>query len=82
MSILIKLCIQKKSKANLKAVRQLRGLEKLSLDEEFGLVCVSPKKNLYVVRTDSEVSEAEAKERQEQNSDILGFYGDVRIGLV
>jgi hypothetical protein len=62
--------------ASLEAVQQLPGLQDLALDARFGLVPISPRDGLYVVRTEN-VPDLEP--RKKLSPEILEVYGDVRI---
>ncbi len=75
MAAMIKLQLPDEA-ADFEAVRRLPGLDGVDLDTDYGLVCIHPRKRLFVVRADS-VSELE--ERQELSPEIVGGYGDVRI---
>ena len=75
MQVIIKLKLAR-DKANLPSVRSLPGMQGISLDPAYGVVCISPREGLYVVRADS-VDDIE--ERQALSAEMLGVYGDVRI---
>lgn len=75
MSIMIKLRIPAHL-ATLENVQSLPGLQDLTLDPKFGVVGISPKENLYVVRTD-QISDLES--RRQQSPEIIEVYGDIRI---
>ena len=62
--------------ADFEAVQQLPGLQGVNLDCDYGLVCIHPRKQLFVVRAEA-VSRLE--ERRELSPEIVGSYGDVRI---
>jgi hypothetical protein len=51
MAVMIKLQLPESIK-DLASVQTLPGLSDLTLDPEFGLVLISPRDSLYVVRTD------------------------------
>lgn len=75
MSVLIKLRMED-PKANLQQVLALPGIAGLDVDREYGLICINPRDNLYVVR----VTQVEDIDRRMKLSpEILGVYGDVRI---
>lgn len=57
-------------------VQQLPGLQGIALDRRFGVVPISPKEGLYVVRTE-DVPDLEP--RKKLSPEILEIYGDVRI---
>ncbi len=62
--------------ANLTAVQALPGLADLPLDAKFGVVPISPRESLYVVRTET-VDKLD--QRRRLSPEILDAYGDVRI---
>lgn len=74
MTVMIKLHLPNSS--SLEMVQQLPGLKDLALDSRFGVVPISPKESLYVVRTEA-VSDLEL--RKQLSPEILEVYGDVRI---
>lgn len=75
MATMIKLRLPT-SPRGLASVQALPGLTDLTLDPKFGLVPISPRDSLYVVRTDS-VDDLD--HRRELSPEIIGIYGDVRI---
>jgi hypothetical protein len=75
MAVMIKLDLPATA-TTLEAVKQLPGLQGLALDSRFGVVSISPREHLYVVRVDS-VDDLE--QRRALSPEILGVYGDVRI---
>ena len=60
-------------------VRALPGMDGLDVDESYGLICVSPKRQLFVVRV-KEVHDIE--QRKMASPEILEAYGDVRISTI
>lgn len=74
MTVMIKLHLPISS--SLETVQQLPGLKDLTLDSRFGVVPISPKDGLYVVRTEA-VPDLES--RKHLSPEILEVYGDVRI---
>jgi hypothetical protein len=60
----------------LEFVRQLRGLEKLDIDENFGLVMISPKRNLYTIRASGDIDSDKLLSMQPK---VKGIYPDVKI---
>jgi hypothetical protein len=62
---------------DLESVQALPGLANLTLDPGFGLVLISPRESLYVVRTDH-VDDLDRRRRL--SPEIIEAYGDVRIG--
>ena len=75
MAVMIKLKLQAPN-PSLQDVLDLPGMRGLQVDEAFGLICISPKDQLYVVRV-QEIDNLEG--RRKQSPEILGAYGDVRI---
>ena len=75
MAVMIKLQLPEPIK-DLASVQTLPGLSDLTLDPEFGLVAISPRDSLYVVRTDF-VDDLER--RRQLSPEIIQAYGDVRI---
>lgn len=64
------------SLADLTAVRQLKGLQNLQIDDGYGLVCISPKRRLYVIRV---IGAVDADRLQAAQPRIRGLYGEVRV---
>jgi hypothetical protein len=60
----------------LNEVRSLPGMAGLDLDEAYGLICISPKEKLFIVRA-KEVDDVER--RKKTSPEILDVYGDIRI---
>ncbi len=58
--------------------RTLRGLEGVTLDERYGLVLISPKRNLYTVRMTGELDPIRLPSLHPDL--IKSVHGDVRIG--
>jgi len=75
MAVMIKLKLQAPN-PSLQDVLDLPGMRGLQVDEAFGLICISPKDQLYVVRVQA-IDNLEG--RRKQSPEILGAYGDVRI---
>jgi hypothetical protein len=75
MQVMIKLRLEQLH-PTLDEVLSLPGMEGLDVDRDFGLICISPKDRLYVVRV-KEVTDLE--KRMRASPEILGAYGDVRI---
>jgi hypothetical protein len=59
------------------SVQKLPGLAGLSLDVRFGLVPIKPDEGLFVVRA---ASVPDLDRRKKLSPEILGSYGDTRIG--
>ncbi len=60
----------------LKYIRQLPGLEKLDIDENYGLVLISPKRNLYTIRVSGDIDSDKLLSMQPK---VKGIYPDVKI---
>ena len=75
MAAMIKLQLPDEA-ADFEAVKQLPGLQGVDLDGDNGLVCIHPRKQLFVVRAGS-VSRLE--ERRLLSPEIVGGYGGIRI---
>lgn len=75
MAAMIKLRLPA-STNDLASVQTLPGLADLTLDAKFGVVPISPRDSLYVVRTDSV---NDLNRRRELSPEIIEVYGDVRI---
>ncbi len=58
-------------------VRQLRGLHGVEIDEGYGLVPISPKRHLYVIRVYGSIDIEQLKVEQPE---VKGVHGDVRVG--
>ena len=58
-------------------VKRLPVLEGLAFDEEYGLVLISPKRNLYTIRVEGEIDPVQL---QAKDPDLIrGVYGDIKI---
>ena len=75
MATMIKLRLPSSAR-DLTAVQALPGLAGLELDPKFGLVCISPRDSLYVVRA---AAVDDLDRRRSLSPEIVGAYGDVRI---
>ncbi len=60
----------------LQYVKQLSGFEKLNIDEGYGLVSISPKRNLYTIRVSGDIDADKLLSRQPK---VKGIYADVKI---
>ncbi len=60
----------------LQHVKQLPGLEKLDIDEDYGLVVISPKRNLYTIRA---LGEIDADKLISIQPKVKGIYADVKV---
>lgn len=63
----------------LQAVKEMNGLKTLDIDESYGLVLISPKRNLYTIRVAGRV---DADELMTQQSKVKGVYPDVRVSPI
>jgi hypothetical protein len=75
MAVMIKLPLPE-STSDFESVQALPGLAGLPLDPRFGLVPISPRDSLYVVRTDL-VDDLDRRRRL--SPEIIEAYRDVRI---
>ncbi len=64
---------------NLDYVKQLQGLKGLEIDNAYGLVLISPKRNLYTIRASGDV---EPESLMSMHAEIKGIYPDTRISTV
>ena len=60
--------------ANLRSVRAKFGLNATDADEDFGVVCVSPEKNLYAI-----MAEDTAADRIQGASGVKGVFANPKI---
>ena len=75
MAVMIKLRLPGQTR-DFESVQALPGLAGLPLDSRFGLVPISPRDSLYVVRTDRM---DDLDRRRRISPEIIEAYGDVRI---
>jgi len=75
MAVMIKLRLPRPTR-DFESVQALPGLADLPLDSRFGLVSISPRDSLYVVRTDRM---DDLDRRRRISPEIIEAYGDVRI---
>ena len=71
---IIKLQLEKPNNT-LEHVRHIRGLSGLDIDEDYGVVSISPKRGLYVVRVSDDIDINKVRALPE----VTGVYGDMRI---
>lgn len=64
---------------SLEQVKQLSGIQDLDVDEEYGLVLISPKRHLYVVRVSGEIDSDQLMAMQPL---VKGVHGDVKIAPI
>ncbi len=62
----------------LEHVRHIRGLDGLDIDENYGVVSISPKRGLYVIRVSDDIDINKIRSLPE----VMGVYGDVRIAPI
>ncbi len=60
----------------LQHVKQLPGLEDLDIDENYGLVIISPKRNLYTIRVSGDIGADKLRSVQPK---VEGIYADVKV---
>ncbi len=60
----------------LQYVKQLPGLEELDIDENYGLVIISPKRNLYTIRVSGDIDADKLRSIQPK---VEGIYADVKL---
>ncbi len=64
-------------KNTLEYIKKQRWLNDLTLDEEYGLVLLSPKIDLYTIRVTGNI---DSKKLKKDYPDIIkGVYGDIKI---
>ncbi len=61
---------------SLNYVKQLDGIKDLNIDEDYGLVLISPKRDLYVIRVSGEMDSQKLMAMQPL---IKGVHGDIKI---
>lgn len=60
----------------LQDIKQLPGLEELDIDEEYGLVVISPKRNLCTIRVSGDL---DAEKLMSIQPKVKGVYADLRV---
>jgi hypothetical protein len=60
----------------LEFVRQLPEIRDLEIDMDYGLVTLSPKRGLYVIRVRGEIDPDKLIDRQPK---VEGVYGDIKV---
>lgn len=60
-------------------VKQLPGLRDLSIDLEYGLIPISPKRRLFTIRV---LGDMDADKLQEEEPRVRGIHGDVKISPI
>ena len=59
-------------------VRRIHGLDELNIDEDYGLVSISPKRGLYIIRVLGDIDINRIRALPE----VKGVYGEVRIAPI
>ena len=59
-------------------VRHMRGLGDLDIDQDYGIVSISPKRNLYVTRVRGEID----VDRIRALPEVKGVYGDLHVAPI
>ena len=60
-------------------IKQLPGLKDLDIDDDYGLVLISPKRKLYTIRVSGELDPEKLMTMQPR---VKGVHGDVKISPV
>lgn len=69
--------LQLKSDQNsLEDIKEFPGLKNVEIDENYGLINVSPKRNLYVIRVKGYLDPEQLMSKQPQ---VKGVSGDTRV---
>jgi hypothetical protein len=61
---------------SLEYVKQLPGIKDLEIDENYGLVLISPKRNLYVIRVSGDINPNHLMSIQPA---VKGVHGDTQV---
>lgn len=64
---------------SLEQVKQLSGIQDLEVDEEYGLVLISPKRHLYVIRVSGAIDSDQLMAMQPL---VKGVHGEVKIAPI
>ncbi|HEY9207128.1 MAG TPA: hypothetical protein VIO58_14535 [Candidatus Methanoperedens sp.] len=64
---------------SLQHIKQLPGLEELEIDEDYGLVVISPKRKLYTIRVSGNI---DADKLMSIQTKVKGIYPDVKIAPI
>jgi hypothetical protein len=62
----------------LEHVRRIRGLDEIDIDQDYGIVSISPKRNLYVIRVKGDID----VDRIRGLPEVKGVHGDVKIAPI
>ncbi len=63
----------------LESVKTLPGLKELKIDEDYGLVLISPKRNLYTIRVSGDLDSDTLMSVQPK---VKGVYADVKVAPI
>ena len=63
----------------LQCVKQLPGLNELKIDEDYGLVPISPKRNLYTIRV---LGDLDSDKLMSMQPKVKGVYPDIRVAPI
>jgi len=63
----------------LESVKKLPGLKELKIDEDYGLVLISPKRNLYTIRVSGDLDSDTLMPVQPK---VKGVYADVKVAPI
>lgn len=69
----------KNGENSIKDIKQMEGLKDLTIDEEYEVVTISKKRNLYVVRVKGELNIEKLKKIQPK---VYGVYSDTKISTI
>ena len=75
MHYLITLQLQSPNNS-LEYVKQLAGFKDVEIDETYGLVLISPKRNLYVIRVSGDL---DADQLMSTQPEVKGVHRDVKV---
>jgi hypothetical protein len=65
--------------SSLEFVKQFPGFEEIEIDEDYGLVLISPKRNLYTIRVLGDLDHDKLMAVQPK---VKGIHGDVRVAPI
>ena len=65
--------------ASLSHVQGLDGIKDLTVDKNYGLICISPKRNLYTIRIVGDVDRHALMAVQPR---VKGVYGEMKISQI
>lgn len=69
----------KNGENSIEDIKQMEGLKDLTIDEEYEVVTISKKRNLYVVRVKGELNIDKLKKSQPK---VYGVYSDTKISTI